>query len=77
MNKKFNLVRVTTYNNIEIDSVIMENQDLTIVMSKMDDMLKSDNLEIVEHSYDFCGTEIIYHTTDDNIIYCVVEVKNG
>ena len=55
----------------------MENQDLTIVMSKMDDMLKSDNLEIVEHSYDFCGTEIIYHTTDDNIIYCVVEVKNG
>ena len=77
MNKKFNLIRVTTYNNIEIDSVIVENQDLMIVMSKMDDMLKSDNLEIVEHSYDFCGTEIIYHTTDDNIIYCVVEVKNG
>lgn len=77
MNKKFNLIRVTTYNNIEIDSVIVENQDLTIVMSKMDDMLKSDNLEIVEHSYDFRGTEIIYHTTDDNIIYCVVEVKNG
>lgn len=76
MNKKFNLIRVTTYNNIEIDLVIVENQDLTIVMSKMDDMLKSDNLEIVEHSYDFCGTEIIYHTTDDNIIYCVVEVKN-
>lgn len=77
MNKKFNLIRVTTYNNIEIDSVIVKNQDLTIVMSKMDDMLKSDNLEIVEHSYDFCDTEIIYHTTDDNIIYCVVEVKNG
>ena len=77
MNKKFNLIRVTTYNNIEIDSVIVENQDLTIVMSKMDDMLKSDNLEIVEHSYDFFCTEIIYHTTDDNIIYCVVEVKNG
>lgn len=40
MNKKFNLIRVTTYNNIEIDSVIVENQDFTIVMSKMDDMLK-------------------------------------
>ena len=76
MDKKFKLVRITSYNNIEIDSVIAENQGLTDVMLKMCNMLKENNLEITEYFYNFGGRELIYHTTDTDVIYCIVEVEN-
>ena len=73
MSKKFKLVKITSYNNIEIDAEILVHVSLLDALSTMCNLLKKDKLEISMFFSNFNGKELIYNTSDSDVILCIVE----
>ena len=73
MSKKFKLVKITSYNNIEIDAEILAHVSLVEALSIMCEFLQKDKLEISTFFSNFNGKELIYNTSDNDVIFCIVE----
>lgn len=76
MNKKFKLIKITSYNNIEIDAEILVHVSLVEALSTMCEFLQKDKLEINTFFSNFNGKELIYNTSDNDVIFCIVEESN-
>lgn len=76
MSKKFKLIKITSYNNIEIDAEILVHASLVEALSTMCDFLQKDKLEINTFFSNFNGKELIYNTSDNDVIFCIVEESN-